>query len=75
VREAAVIGVPDDYRGEVVVAYVSLAEQTAATEEDLIAFARDRLAAYKAPRSIHIIDDLPKTQTGKIQRQAFRSPS
>jgi long-chain acyl-CoA synthetase len=75
VREAAVIGVPDDYRGEAVTAFVSLVEQAAVTEDELIAFARDRLAAYKAPRSIHFVAELPKTQTGKIQRNILRSSS
>lgn len=72
VYEAAVVGMPDAYRGETVVAYVSLKSGQAATEEELIAFTRERLAAYKYPRSVHVIDDLPKTQTGKIRRRELR---
>ena len=72
VHEAAVIGEPDAYRGETVVAFVSLKAGRHATENELVEFARERLAAYKYPRSIHIIDDLPKTQTGKIRRAALR---
>lgn len=72
VREAAVVGEPDEYRGETVVAYVSLAPGASATPEELIAFARERLAAYKAPRRVSVIDDLPKTQTGKIRRNVLR---
>ena len=72
VLEAAVVGEPDEYRGEVVVAYVSLAEGGSATEEELIAFARERLAAYKAPRRVHLLAELPKTQTGKIRRNVLR---
>jgi long-chain acyl-CoA synthetase len=72
VREAAVVGAPDDYRGEVVVAYVSLVESATVRADELIAFARERLAAYKAPRVIHVASELPKTQTGKIQRGALR---
>ena len=72
VLEAAVVGEPDEYRGEVVVAYVSLAEGRSATAEELIAFARERLAAYKAPRTVHVLPDLPKTQTGKIRRNVLR---
>ncbi|MBB5642953.1 AMP-binding protein [Cryobacterium roopkundense] len=72
VHEAAVIGEADAYRGETVVAFVSLKAGTHATETDLVTFAKDRLAAYKYPRSIHIIDDLPKTETGKIRRAELR---
>ncbi|MFD8295105.1 class I adenylate-forming enzyme family protein [Streptomyces bauhiniae] len=72
VLEAAVVGRPDEYRGETVVAYVSLKSGLSATEDELIAFTRDRLAAYKCPRQIHLIADLPKTQTGKIRRAELR---
>jgi len=72
VHEAAVVGQPDDYQGESVVAYVSLRKGATATEDELVAFARDRLAAYKRPRLVHIITDLPKTQTGKIRRSDLR---
>ena len=72
VYEAAVVGMPDAYRGETVVAYVSLKPGRTATEEELIAFTKERLAAYKYPRSVYVIDDLPKTQTGKIRRRELR---
>jgi long-chain acyl-CoA synthetase len=72
VFEAAVVGVPDEYRGEEVAAYVSLRDGAHATEEDLVAFARERLAAYKRPRTVTVIPALPKTATGKIQRAALR---
>ncbi|MEV6880770.1 AMP-binding protein [Streptomyces sp. NPDC051135] len=72
VLEAAVVGQPDAYRGETVVAYVSLKAGLHATVEELIAFARDRLAAYKCPREVHILADLPKTQSGKIRRAELR---
>ncbi|MFG3097994.1 class I adenylate-forming enzyme family protein [Streptomyces sp. NPDC048202] len=72
VLEAAVVGQPDEYRGETVVAYVSLKSGLSATEDELIAFTRDRLAAYKCPRQVHFIADLPKTQTGKIRRAELR---
>ncbi|MEU6626008.1 AMP-binding protein [Streptomyces litmocidini] len=74
VLEAAVVGAPDDYRGETVVAYVSLKTGLSATQEELIAFCRDRLAAYKCPRQVHFIADLPKTQSGKIRRAELRTP-
>lgn len=74
VREACVIGVPDPYRGETVKAFVSLRSQVQGdtSPEDLIQFCKDRLAAYKYPRSVEIVDDLPKTQTGKILRREMR---
>ena len=72
VYEAAVVGRPDPYRGETVVAYVSAKAGRTVTEEDLVAFTKERLAAYKYPRVVHVIDDLPKTQTGKIRRRALR---
>ena len=72
VREAAVVGVPDAYRGETVKAFVSLRPGTSATPEELIAFAKERMAAYKYPRSVELVDELPKTVTGKILRRELR---
>lgn len=73
VLEAAVVGQPDDYRGETVVAYVSLRTGQQAAPEELIAFTKERLAAYKYPRIVHVMSDLPKTHTGKIQRRLLRN--
>jgi long-chain acyl-CoA synthetase len=72
VREAAVIGVPDDYRGETVKAFVSLRPDEEVSEAELIAFCKERMAAYKYPRSIELVDELPKTVTGKILRRELR---
>ncbi|MFJ9929446.1 class I adenylate-forming enzyme family protein [Streptomyces misionensis] len=72
VLEAAVVGQPDAYRGETVVAYVSLKAGRTATAEELIAFSRERLAAYKCPRLVRFLADLPKTQSGKIRRAELR---
>ncbi|MEU1953987.1 class I adenylate-forming enzyme family protein [Nocardia rhamnosiphila] len=72
VLEAAVVGVADEYRGESVAAYVSLKDGHTADADELISFARERLAPYKRPRSVGILADLPKTQTGKIRRRALR---
>ncbi|MCT7352883.1 AMP-binding protein [Streptomyces sp. 15-116A] len=72
VLEAAVVGAPDAYRGETVIAYVSLKSGLHATAEELIAFSRDRLAVYKCPREIRFLADLPKTQSGKIRRAELR---
>jgi long-chain acyl-CoA synthetase len=73
VREAAVVGVPDAYRGESVKAVVSLKPNTTATADEIIAFCKERMAAYKYPRTVEIIADLPKTVTGKILRRELRS--
>ncbi|MCW8378714.1 class I adenylate-forming enzyme family protein [Streptomyces justiciae] len=73
VREAAVIGVPDDYRGETVKAVVTLRPGAKCDPGELIAFARERLSVYKCPRIVEIVDELPKTATGKILRRALRT--
>lgn len=74
VKEAAVVGVPDPYRGETVKAFVSLREdqENPTGPEDLLAFVRERLAAYKVPRSIDILEDIPKTVSGKFLRRILR---
>ncbi|MGH4030782.1 class I adenylate-forming enzyme family protein [Actinomycetota bacterium Odt1-20B] len=73
VREAAVVGVPDAYRGESVKAYVSLRPGAAATADELAAYCKERLAAYKYPRVVEILPELPKTTSGKILRRELRS--
>ena len=73
IREAAVIGVADPYRGETVKAVVSLKPGTQATPAELAAFCKERMAAYKYPRLIEIVDELPKTLTGKILRRELRT--
>jgi long-chain acyl-CoA synthetase len=72
VREAAVVGVPDAYRGETVKAYVSLRPGQAATAEELIAFCREQMAAYKYPRQVEFLGELPKTVSGKLLRRELR---
>jgi long-chain acyl-CoA synthetase len=73
VREVAVVGVPDDYRGETVKAFVSLNPATTVSPEELIDFTRQRLAAYKYPRQVEIVPELAKTASGKILRRHLRS--
>jgi long-chain acyl-CoA synthetase len=72
VREAAVVGVPDEYRGETVKAFVSLKPGAKVDEAELIAFCKERMAAYKYPREIVFLDELPKTASGKILRRELR---
>jgi long-chain acyl-CoA synthetase len=71
VAEAAVIGVPDANRGEAVKAFVSLKDPSV-TVEDLLAFCKERLAKYKLPAEIDIVEELPKNSTGKILRRALK---
>ena len=73
VREAAVVGVPHEYRGESVKAFVSLCAGAEATEKELIAYCKENMAAYKYPREIVFIDELPKSVAGKILRRELRS--
>jgi long-chain acyl-CoA synthetase len=72
VREVAVVGVPDDYRGETVKAFVSLKPGESATAAELIAYCRERMAAYKYPRQVEFVDELPKTASGKVLRRELR---
>ncbi|MDA4115470.1 MAG: long-chain fatty acid--CoA ligase [Thaumarchaeota archaeon] len=74
VKEAAVVGMPDDYRGEVVSAYVVLKPENKGkvTEEEIIQFCRSNLATYKAPRKVTFADELPKTLVGKVLRRRLR---
>jgi long-chain acyl-CoA synthetase len=74
VKETAVIGVPDPYRGETVKAFVALKDdyQGRITPEELIEFCRARMAAYKYPRIVEIVPEIPKTTTGKFLRRKLR---
>jgi long-chain acyl-CoA synthetase len=72
VLETTVIGVPDDHWGESVRALVVLKPGKKTTEEDLIAFCKERLASYKKPRWVEFRDELPKNPTGKILKRLIR---
>jgi fatty-acyl-CoA synthase len=74
VLEAAVIGVPDEQWGEVPKALVVLKPGQSLEEGELIGFCRDRMAHFKAPKSVEFIEVLPKTATGKIQKFTLREP-
>lgn len=74
VLEAAVVGVPDPQWGEVPKALVVLKPGQQASAQELITFCRDRMAHFKAPRSVEFLDGLPKTATGKVQKFALREP-
>jgi fatty-acyl-CoA synthase len=72
VLEAAIVGLPHEKWGEAPFAYVVLKPGASATEAELIAFTRDRLAHFKAPHGVTFVDELPKTATGKIQKFVLR---
>jgi len=74
VVEAAVIGVPDEYRGETVKAFIVLKDEfkEKISEEDITEFCRQRLAAYKVPRIIEFRDELPKSAVGKVLRRVLK---
>jgi fatty-acyl-CoA synthase len=74
VAEVAVIGVPDEKWGETVKALVVLAEGATATEAEIIAFCKQRLAGYKAPTSVEFRTAIPRTATGKVQKYKLRAP-
>ena len=74
VAEVAVIGIPDDSMGEEVGAAVALKEGASVSGEELQAFAKERLAAYKYPRAVWIVKELPKGPTGKILRREVDAP-
>lgn len=73
VGEAAVIGVPHDRHGEEVKAVVALKDGKKASEQEIIDYCKDKLAAYKYPRSVAFMDALPKGPTGKILKRELRS--
>ena len=74
VAEAAVVGVPHDDLGEEIGAAVALKPGESATEDELRDFAKERLAAYKYPRHLWIVEELPKGPTGKILRREVSAP-
>ena len=75
VAEVAVIGLPHPELGEEVGAAVTLKSDAAATPAELIAFAKERVAAYKYPRRLWLVDELPKGPTGKILRREVHPPN
>jgi long-chain acyl-CoA synthetase len=71
VAEAVAIGIPDEYRGETVKAFVVKKSGASATEEEVLAFCKERLAAYKAPKTVEFREDLPKSTVGKLLRRVL----
>ncbi|MEA2372369.1 MAG: long-chain acyl-CoA synthetase [Solirubrobacteraceae bacterium] len=75
VREAAVLGIPDNSLGEEVAAAVAIRDGVPVTEAELCEFVRERVAAYKYPRRIWFVEDLPKGPTGKILKREIEVPA
>lgn len=74
VKEVGVVGIPHEYRGETVKAFIALKDEFVGkvTEDEIIQFCRDKMAVYKAPTEVEFIDALPMTLTGKVLRRALR---
>ena len=75
VSEAAVIGVPDEVLGEAIRAYVVLEEGVELTEQEIVAVCRTKLESFMVPREVVFLDDLPKTDTGKVRKKSLREPA
>jgi len=75
VRETAVIGIPDEKYGEALLAFIAMTDGFAPpSTEEMVDFCRNKLAGYKIPRQLEIIDALPRNPTGKIQKMVLREP-
>jgi 2-aminobenzoate-CoA ligase len=72
VADVAVIGVPDDVRGQIAKAFVVLGPGQTVTSDELIAFCKGKIATYKLPREVVIVNELPRTPTGKLLRRVLR---
>ena len=72
VSEVAVFGVPDEFYGEEIVAWIQLLEGETATEEEIKEFCKDRIAHFKIPKTIRFVDEFPMTVTGKLQKFKMR---
>jgi long-chain acyl-CoA synthetase len=68
-----VVGRPDERHGEEVVAFVSLRSPDAVSAEELVEWGRERIGGYKYPREVHLVDAMPLTAVGKLDRKALRS--
>jgi long-chain acyl-CoA synthetase len=73
IAEAAVVGRPDERMGEEIVAFVAAKPGATIDPDEVIAFCRDRIAAYKCPREVRVLDSLPKTDTGKLLKRELRA--
>jgi acyl-CoA synthetase (AMP-forming)/AMP-acid ligase II len=73
VREAAVVGMPDEHWGEVVVAFVAASESVELSDSELLTFVKSQVASFKCPKQVLFMSELPKNPMGKIQRGRLRA--
>jgi acyl-CoA synthetase (AMP-forming)/AMP-acid ligase II len=74
VADVAVIGIPNDKYGEALLAFIVTTPKGSITAEELVEFCRDKIAGYKIPRKIELIDELPRNPSGKILKKILREP-
>ena len=74
ILDAAVVGIPDDKWGESVIGFVVVGESKTLSEDEIISYVRTQIAAYKCPKSIKFINELPRNPSGKILRRELRDP-
>jgi long-chain acyl-CoA synthetase len=72
IQEACAVGIPDPYRGETVKAFIVTKADETLTEDEVIAFCREKLAAYKVPKRVEFMDELPKSTVGKVMRRKLK---
>jgi long-chain acyl-CoA synthetase len=72
VAEAVTVGIPDEYRGETVKAFIVLKPEQKATDKEIIDFCKTKLTAYKVPKQVEFRDSLPKSTVGKILRKILK---
>ncbi|HWR71757.1 MAG TPA: long-chain fatty acid--CoA ligase, partial [Nitrospirota bacterium] len=72
VKEAVVVGIPDEFKGEMIKAYIVLKEGERATAEEIIGFCREQLSKFKVPKTVEFRSQLPKTLVGKVLRRVLR---
>jgi len=75
IAEAYVVGVPDNYYGEQVMAWVKLKDNQTMTDQQLQSFCQAKIMNYKIPRYVKFVDDFPRTVTGKVQKFRMREIS
>jgi acyl-CoA synthetase (AMP-forming)/AMP-acid ligase II len=74
ILDAAVVGIPDEKWGETVMGFVILAEDASISEDEIIAYSREKIAGFKCPKTINFINEIPRNPTGKVLRRELREP-
>jgi fatty-acyl-CoA synthase len=73
IKEAAVVGMPDEKRGEVVGAFVILQKDAKLSENEILTALHDKIAHYKIPKKIFFVDDFPRNQAGKVLKRILKN--